>query len=84
MHEPWNRALRGYADESAPDERFSSRRLWSTCLAILLSALKKVSRASKLVVAGKLYRGIDESKMRLPARFWCDMAENDGFPCGTE
>ena len=69
----WNTALRMY--DSNPELLFD----WQTSISILYSAVFKLSFLSK---PGKVYRGVNESKLKLPEAFYRHDGHN--FAGGVE
>lgn len=73
LYIPWNYALRYYEDDPT---YFHS---WQTCISVLYNAVLKLSYLSK---KGTVYRGINESKLKLNEKFW--KPNGDEFSGGVE
>ena len=73
LYAPWNYALRYYYKDP---HLFES---WQTCISVLYGAVLKLSYLSK---KGTVYRGVNESKLRLHEKFWKPHA--DDFSGGVE
>ena len=71
--EPWNYALRYYDKDPTLFES------WQTCISVLFSAVLKLSHLSK---KGTVYRGVNESKKKLNAKFY--NTYGDDFAGGVE
>ena len=67
LYKPWNYALRFY------DEYPHLFESWQTCISVLYGAVLKLSYLSK---KGTVYRGVNESKLKLHENFW--------KPCGDD
>ena len=84
---PWNNALRGLDPSFNPDNGASLRE-WATCIAVLFSAVMKLSgltpRDSDGNVVRRVWRGVDESDRALPDLFLKPCEENQYFPGGAE
>lgn len=74
LYIPWNRALRRHKQD--PTELYS----WATCLSVLYSAILKLSYLSK---KSTVYRGVNESHIKLPASF-LEPAGQGEFAGGVE
>ena len=61
LYTPWNDALRLYPVNPQLVEN------WGTCISVLYSAILKLSTKTKDI--DKVYRGVNESKKKLPERF---------------
>ena len=88
FYDPWNRALRGIDAKNQPDNGQGLAQ-WATCLALLFSAVVKLSRVlPRDLESGKpitrVWRGVKEVSMKLPKAFLEPCEENDGFPGGAE
>jgi hypothetical protein len=71
FYRPWNNALRfGTAIES-----------WATCIAVLYSAVLKLSFASGQTT---VFRGVNESELKLPPEFLASSFGNSSFAGGVE
>ena len=70
---PWNTALR-YQDKEP-----SLLEQWKTCISLLYSAVLKLSYLSK---KGVVYRGVSESKLKIPKSFY--ETNGDNFAGGVE
>ena len=86
---PWNNALRGLDEDYNPDGG-EALRLWASCLAVLFSAVVKLSCVPARDASGaemsvrKVWRGMREEHLRLPASFVEQTEANQGYPGGTE
>ena len=87
---PWNAALRGLDADNHPDDGKGLER-WATCLAVLFSAVIKLSGAlprdpatGKPVTVKRVWRGVGEERMKLPQSFLEATEENQGYPGGAE
>ena len=84
---PWNNALRGL-DVSFKPDRGEGLKEWATCIAVLFSAVMKMSGVQVLddrgQVVKRVWRGVDESKRELPTEFIKACEANQYFPGGVE
>lgn len=71
---PWNTALRCYQKDPSLIEQ------WAMCISMLCSAIFKLSFLSK---KGTVYRGVNESRFKLPPSF-IESTGADEFAAGVE
>jgi hypothetical protein len=87
FYRPWNNALRGLDPSFQPDGGASLKE-WATCIAVLFSAVMKLSGVAPRDADGnpikRVWRGVDESERELPDRFLRPCEENQGYPGGAE
>ena len=87
FYRPWNNALRGLDPSFQPDDG-ASLKGWATCIAVLFSAVMKLSGVASRDAEGspikRVWRGVDESERELPDRFLKSCKENQGYPGGAE
>jgi hypothetical protein len=87
LYKPWNNALRGVTAEHKPDDDAGVAD-WATCLAVLYSAVVKLSYLTPADASGKpvakVWRGVDEGTGQLPADFYQPTVANSSFPGGAE
>lgn len=88
FYQPWNNALRRLDPSFRPDGGASLKE-WATCIAVLFSAVMKLSGVAPRDADGnaikRVWRGVDESERELPEPFLKPCQENGFYhPGGAE
>ena len=81
LYRPWNNALRGMHATNKDPLKKQELLKWATCIAVLYEAIILLSGETK---PATVFRGLDESWMRLPEEFFTAAKSKSGFAGGVE